>query len=83
MDFVTSLNELSVRPSSHSNSCSFVRIFSQLSNDEAQALQSALDNPNVTSSGIARVLSDRGFRMTHVTVARHRRRGQGNGCICP
>jgi hypothetical protein len=49
----------------------------------AQALQKALEDPQIRSTRIAAVLSDHGQQVQAATVARHRRRGAPNGCRCP
>jgi hypothetical protein len=55
------------------------------STDEAaaEALEDALTNIDVTGSGIAAALADAGINVPAYSVNRHRKRGAGNGCMCP
>lgn len=48
------------------------------------AVAEAMDNPLVSSADLARLLNKHtGSTVTGNQVARHRRRGQPNGCKCP
>ncbi|MFI8206728.1 hypothetical protein [Streptomyces sp. NPDC085937] len=49
---------------------------------DAAALRQALDNDRITARAIADTLSRHGDSITAYTVARHRRRGESNGCRC-
>ncbi|OEJ21105.1 hypothetical protein BGK67_35020 (plasmid) [Streptomyces subrutilus] len=49
----------------------------------AAALRVALDTPSITGKSIADTLRKYGGAVTAYTVARHRRRGESNGCRCP
>lgn len=48
----------------------------------ATALRTALDTPTITAKSIADTLARHGETVTSYTVARHRRRGETNGCRC-
>lgn len=48
----------------------------------AAALHTALNTPGITAKSIADTLSKYGSAVTAYTVARHRRRGESNGCRC-
>lgn len=50
--------------------------------DVAASLRAALDQAQVSSKAIADTLSRHGDPITAYTVARHRRRGESNGCRC-
>ncbi|MGW2550116.1 hypothetical protein [Streptomyces sp. NPDC001635] len=50
--------------------------------DVAASLRTVLDQPRVTSKAIADTLRRHGDPITSYTVARHRRRGESNGCRC-
>ncbi|MFI9588089.1 hypothetical protein ACIHCQ_41340 [Streptomyces sp. NPDC052236] len=49
----------------------------------ARTLRTALDTADITAKAIADALSRHGDTITVYTVARHRRRGESNGCRCP
>ncbi|MFD7334920.1 IPT/TIG domain-containing protein [Streptomyces violascens] len=48
----------------------------------AATLRRVLDTPGVSATAIAEVLDQHGRAVTAYTVARHRRRGEANGCRC-
>lgn len=51
--------------------------------EAAAALDKALDDSSIGSTRIAAVLAGHGQTLQASTVARHRRRGEPNGCRCP
>ncbi|GAA5070980.1 hypothetical protein [Streptomyces similanensis] len=63
--------------------CSVGALLDAVGPNDADALRGALDNDRVTARAIADVLSRHGDPITAYTVARHRRRGDSNGCRCP
>ncbi|MEU9355002.1 hypothetical protein AB0D65_29405 [Streptomyces griseoloalbus] len=50
--------------------------------NDAAALREVLDNDRIPARAIADTLSRHGEPITAYTVARHRRRGESNGCRC-
>ncbi|MGW0033096.1 hypothetical protein ACWDXD_25175 [Streptomyces sp. NPDC003314] len=48
----------------------------------AATLRTVLSNDAVTATAIAKTLGGHGVEVTAYTVARHRRRGEPNGCRC-
>lgn len=50
--------------------------------NDAAALRQVLDNDRISARAIADTLSRHGGPITAYTVARHRRRGESNGCRC-
>ncbi|MDI3102040.1 hypothetical protein QJ054_33940 [Streptomyces sp. AN-3] len=50
--------------------------------NDAAALREVLDNDRIPARAIADTLSRHGETITAYTVARHRRRGESNGCRC-
>ncbi|AKN68758.1 hypothetical protein QR97_02125 [Streptomyces sp. PBH53] len=62
--------------------CSVRVILDTADGTTADTLRRILDTPNISSTAIAEVLSQHGRTVTSHTVARHRRRGQANGCRC-
>lgn len=63
--------------------CSIGALLDSTDETTAAALRTALDSPAVTAKAIADTLSRHGDSITAYTVARHRRRGESNGCRCP
>ncbi|MYW67145.1 hypothetical protein GTY65_24200 [Streptomyces sp. SID8379] len=63
--------------------CTVGGVLASVDEDTAAMLGRILDTPTVTSTAIADVLSQHGQQVTSYTVARHRRRGDSNGCRCP
>lgn len=53
--------------------CAVGRLLVSLPDDERDALQGALKNPEWTHSAIRRALDAEGYSMSHSTVSRHRR----------
>lgn len=53
--------------------CSFVGIYAALNDEDSTGLRDALADPQVMGSAIAAALTRRGFRITGITVQRHRR----------
>ncbi|MET9776149.1 hypothetical protein ABZ023_18145 [Streptomyces sp. NPDC006367] len=62
--------------------CSVGAFLAAADEDVAASLRATLDNERVTAKAIADTLSRYGPAVTAYTVARHRRRGQSNGCRC-
>jgi len=58
--------------------CGVVVILKTLTDNDSAAVQEALDNPRLTGTSIARVLSDAGHPVSANTVNRHRRQD----CSC-
>jgi len=83
MDFIAELNDLHVAKSIARPLCSMNTILGSLNDDEREALQAALDNPLIRHTDLATVLTNKGFKVSAVTVSRHRNRGESNGCRCP
>jgi hypothetical protein len=83
MDFIAELNELHVIKNVARPLCSLHTALVSLDDNEREALLAALDNRQIRHTDLARVLSDRGFNVSAVTVSRHRNRGESNGCRCP
>ncbi len=63
--------------------CTVGAALSSIAPETAETLRRILDTATVTSTAIAAVLSQHGPAVASNTVARHRRRGQPNGCRCP
>ncbi|MFF0698451.1 hypothetical protein ACFYU4_38175 [Streptomyces tendae] len=77
------LNALSNAPATHRGpQCSVGAFLATAEEDVAASLRAALDSDRVTAKAIADLLSRYGPDVTAYTVARHRRRGQSNGCRC-
>lgn len=83
MDFIAELNDLHVIKNVARPLCSIHTILGTLDDTEREALLAALDNRQIRHTDLARVLSNRGFKVSAVTVSRHRNRGESNGCRCP
>ncbi|MFI6142459.1 hypothetical protein ACIBCC_30235 [Streptomyces griseus] len=62
--------------------CSIGALLRYADFDVAVSLRTVLDQTEVSATAIADALSRHGSRITAATVARHRRRGQSNGCRC-
>jgi hypothetical protein len=63
--------------------CSVGALLDAVDDDVSATLRTVLSNDRVTSRAIADALSRHGDPVTAWTVARHRRRGESNGCRCP
>lgn len=63
--------------------CKVRLMLETLPEKDSDALRAILDNPAVSSTDIARTLNSAGHRMTAQNLQRHRRRGDGGGCVCP
>jgi L-ribulose-5-phosphate 3-epimerase UlaE len=83
MDFIAKLNDLHVTKTVARPLCSLHNVLVSLDDEEREALLAALDNRQIRHTDLARVLSERGFNVSAVTVSRHRKRGESNGCRCP
>lgn len=62
--------------------CGIVKIMERMDEAEAAMLLDTIDNPIVSASDIARILTSHGFRASDKMIWRHRNRGSG-GCGCP
>ncbi|MFG2141839.1 hypothetical protein [Streptomyces sp. NPDC048650] len=62
--------------------CSVGSVLASVDEETAATLHRILDTRTVSSTAIAEVLSQHGRAVTSYTVARHRRRGDANGCRC-
>ncbi|MGA5127726.1 hypothetical protein ACWCV2_17375 [Streptomyces pseudogriseolus] len=77
------LEALANAPTSHRGpQCSVGAFLATADEKDAASLRAALDSSRVTAKAIADTLSRYGDPITAYTVARHRRRGQSNGCRC-
>ncbi|MFF7838778.1 hypothetical protein ACFZC6_08180 [Streptomyces ossamyceticus] len=77
------LDALASAPAAHRGpQCSVGAFLAAANPDDAASLRTALDTDRVTAKAIADTLSRYGDPVTAYTVARHRRRGQSNGCRC-
>lgn len=83
MDLIAELKDLHVNKTVARPLCSLHTIVETLQGDEREALLSALANRQIRHTDLARVLTNQGFKVSAVTVARHRNRGESNGCRCP
>ena len=83
MDFIAELNDLHVVKNVVRPLCSMNTILGTLNDDEREALMAALANPLIRHTELATVLTNKGFKVSAVTVSRHRNRGESNGCRCP
>ncbi|RSS97273.1 hypothetical protein EF903_01625 [Streptomyces sp. WAC05292] len=63
--------------------CTVGTILDTLDADTTRKVREVLDNPGISSTQIADVLTGSGHRVQAPAVARHRRRGGSNGCRCP
>ena len=78
------LNALTEAPTTRKGPpCSVGAVLATVDEETAAVLRRILDNGTISSTGIADVLSQHGRTVTGYTVARHRRRGNANGCRCP
>lgn len=62
--------------------CSIGALLQNADFDVAMSLRTVLDQTGVSAKAIADALSRHGDPVTANTVARHRRRGESNGCRC-
>lgn len=63
--------------------CEFSKVIARLPEQTAEKIVAAVNDMDNTSVELADILNEAGFTITAYTVARHRRRGQSNGCRCP
>lgn len=61
------------------NLCKFGSIFQSLSVEDQKALTQVMDNKNVASSSISKVLSENGLQISSERVRYHR----AKACQCP
>ena len=59
--------------------CSVTVVLESMNDEDAADLRAALGDPTITGSVIARILRNRGHRITEQSVTRHRR----GACLCP
>lgn len=77
------LEALTSAPAAHRGPrCSVGTLLDNADADVAATLHAVLDMTTVSAVLIAETLSLHGDPITSYTVARHRRRGQPNGCRC-
>ena len=77
------LDALASAPTSHRGpQCSIGAFLATADEKAAGSLRAALGSDRITAKSIADALSRYGNAVTAYTVARHRRRGQSNGCRC-
>ncbi|MFF9901238.1 hypothetical protein [Streptomyces longispororuber] len=77
------LDALASAPVAHRGPrCSIGALLKSADADVAATLRAVLDMTNVSAVSIAETLSRHGDPVTAYTVARHRRRGEANGCRC-
>lgn len=62
--------------------CSVGTVLASADEETVATLRRILDTRTVSATAIAEVLSQHGRAVTSYTVARHRRRGEANGCRC-
>ncbi|MFG2865466.1 hypothetical protein [Streptomyces sioyaensis] len=62
--------------------CSVGTVLASVDEETVATLHRILDTRTVSSTAIAEVLNQHGREVTSYTVARHRRRGEPNGCRC-
>lgn len=72
----------SINPARGGHACHTGYALSTLPTEVRAAVEGAMDGL-ASSSDLARVLNKHGFALTTGQIARHRRRGQPNGCKCP
>lgn len=83
LGLVEELDALASAPAMHRGPHCSVGAFLAVADEQtAASLRTALDAPRVTARALADTLSRYGDPVTASTVARHRRRGQSNGCRC-
>ena len=63
--------------------CSIGKMLVSLDKEDREALTKVLADPLIESSSIARVLDKNGISIGGDLIRRHRRRANGNGCMCP
>lgn len=65
-------------------SCSVAQIIKTLSEQEAKALNKALDDPDASPTNLAQILKKNGYDISRQTINRHRNRHTSlEGCKCP
>lgn len=65
-------------------SCSVAQIIKTLSEQEAKALNKALDDPDSSPTNLAQILNKNGYDISRQTINRHRNRHTSlEGCKCP
>ncbi|MFJ2745321.1 hypothetical protein ACIO3O_37320 [Streptomyces sp. NPDC087440] len=80
---VAELESLAAAPSAPKGpKCGVGAFLTGTDEDTAAALDEALANPAIAAKAIADVLRAHGGPVSSYTVARHRRRGESNGCRC-
>ncbi len=64
-------------PRAERKSCLLTRILQSMTKNDAEIARTAINDPDVGSGLIARVLTENGFRISEETIRRHRRSGCG------
>ncbi|MER7759459.1 hypothetical protein [Streptomyces sp. NPDC097619] len=81
---IAALTQLAETPAaSRGPRCTVGTILDTLDVDTTSKVREVLDNPVISSTQIADVLTGSGHPVQAPAVARHRRRGGTNGCRCP
>ena len=63
--------------------CAVSFVLDNLSQDQRIKLESLISAEVVPATKIAEVLKRNGFMIQGFSIARHRRRFKGSGCLCP
>jgi hypothetical protein len=63
--------------------CTMSSILNSLPEDQRIKLEALISAEIVPAPKIAEVLNKHGFIIKHKSIARHRRRFRGGGCLCP
>ena len=53
--------------------CRTCQLLEDLSKEDAEAFQKALDDPRISNAGLSRILKDEGYHIADSTVRRHRK----------
>lgn len=76
MSLAEQLNDLNVKLPA----CGVAKVLLQLDELEAEALKMAVDNPEVSTLKLSKVLKGNGFNISPKTIHRHRSRGTDKDC---
>jgi DNA-directed RNA polymerase specialized sigma54-like protein len=64
--------------------CAVAEIIKTLKPEEAKALNKALDDPELSPTNLAKILTQNGYNISRQTINRHRNRTtSAEGCKCP
>lgn len=67
---------------SRSSICAVSKVLEQMPVELADKFREAMRRPNVTATSLARLLTANGYTIQASSIARHRRRANGTGCLC-